>query len=114
MSAAIDVKNLSFSYGTRKALSDVSFSIDRGEFVSLLGPNGSGKSTLFNILSGILPNKEGSVRIFEKDLKRYTTRERANYIGIVPQETVSNFNFTNMEVVLMGRHPRSRVEIVRG
>lgn len=106
--AAIDVKNLSFSYGARSVLSDMSFGIRRGEFVSLLGPNGSGKSTLFNILSGILQSKEGSVSIFGKDLKKYTTRERASFIGIVPQETVSNFNFSNMEVVLMGRHSRSR------
>lgn len=106
--AAVEVKDLGFSYGTRRVLSGINFRIEQGEFVSLLGPNGSGKTTLFNILSGILQSREGSVHIFEKDIKRYSSRERANYIGIVPQETVSNFNFSNMEVVLMGRHSRSR------
>ena len=45
----IEVKNLSFSYGDRPVLHDISFSVDKGEFLSILGPNGVGKSTLFSL-----------------------------------------------------------------
>ena len=66
----IDVKNLIFSYDedseeqtAKKALDNVSFSIDKGEFVALLGHNGSGKSTLAKMFNGILEPEEGSVLV---------------------------------------------------
>ncbi|TFG63771.1 MAG: ATP-binding cassette domain-containing protein [Spirochaetales bacterium] len=107
MAPVIEVENLEFSYGSHRVLANVSCRIEEGEFVALLGPNGSGKTTLFNIISGILPYTQGSVHVFSRNLKHFSARERARTIGIVPQEITSNFNFGNLEVVLMGRHPRS-------
>ena len=64
MSLLIKVDSLSKSFGNKKALTDVSFEIHRGEPVALVGPNGAGKTTLFSILCGYLPYNSGSVSIF--------------------------------------------------
>src|SRR5689334_4732922 len=61
--AAIEVTHLVKSYGGVTAVSDISFSVARGEIVGFLGPNGAGKSTTMRILTGYLPATSGSVRI---------------------------------------------------
>src|SRR5208337_1620595 len=66
---AIEVASLGFCYGERQALSDVSFSIPRGEIFGFLGPNGGGKTTLFKILSTLVPSQSGNVRMLGHDLK---------------------------------------------
>ncbi len=70
----LDVKNLGFSYdGGTKILSDISFSVEEGEFVAILGANGAGKSTLLRLLNGLLKKYEGEIYIFGhslKDIKR--------------------------------------------
>lgn len=62
----IEVKNLSFSYhtltGETNVLSDISFSVKYGEFVSIVGPSGCGKSTLLSLISGMLKPEEGYIR----------------------------------------------------
>ena len=59
----LELRNVSYRYGGKPALSNVSFDIEPGRFVGLLGPNGSGKTTLIKILSGLLPTPGGSVAI---------------------------------------------------
>ncbi|MCI4360241.1 MAG: ABC transporter ATP-binding protein, partial [Thermoplasmata archaeon] len=61
---ALEVAGISKSYGTVRALSDVSFSVAAGEIVGLLGPNGAGKSTSMKVALGILPPDAGEVRVF--------------------------------------------------
>ncbi|GHV40617.1 hypothetical protein FACS1894179_07450 [Bacteroidia bacterium] len=63
----IQVEHISKHYGNLAALSDVSFSIQKGEIAGLLGVNGAGKSTLMKILSGIVRPDEGKVSFFGKD-----------------------------------------------
>jgi ABC-2 type transport system ATP-binding protein len=60
---AIEVSHLVKSYGGVTAVSDISFSVARGEIVGFLGPNGAGKSTTMRILTGYLPATSGSVKI---------------------------------------------------
>ncbi len=64
----IQVEHISKHYGKLKALSDISFSMQKGEIAGLLGVNGAGKSTLMKILSGIIPPNKGRVSFFGKDL----------------------------------------------
>ena len=50
----LEVRGLSFAYGPKKVLDDLSFSVQAGEFVSILGPSGCGKSTVLHLLAGLL------------------------------------------------------------
>ena len=80
----IDVKNLTRYYGTRRAINNLSFQIEKGEVVGFLGPNGAGKSTTMNIISCILSASSGSVKIngfdtFEQSL------EIRKVIGYLPE-----------------------------
>src|SRR5688572_9377211 len=87
------------------ALRDVSVSIAPGSLTGLLGPNGCGKTTLLKLLSGVLKPELGSVRLGDRELRLLSCRAVAQQIAVVPQETHPAFDFTVMEMVLMGRHP---------
>ncbi|MBX3437533.1 MAG: ABC transporter ATP-binding protein [Planctomycetaceae bacterium] len=65
---AIRVEEVSFSYGERQALQNVSFVVQSGEIFGLLGPNGGGKTTLFRLLSTSLPVQAGSAFVFDHNL----------------------------------------------
>jgi len=81
---AVEIAGLSFSYGERRALSDVGFSIARGEIFGLLGPNGGGKTTLFKLISTLAPLQAGDVRILGFDLRSDTIALRRR-LGVVFQ-----------------------------
>ncbi|MCG7588462.1 ABC transporter ATP-binding protein, partial [Photobacterium sp. OFAV2-7] len=82
----LSVNNLSYSYdGQRKTLNDVSFSINKGEFVSVLGKNGSGKSTLTRLIMGVLELDEGSIEFDGRDLSESSIFDRSEHIGVVLQ-----------------------------
>ena len=84
MPPALEISSLSRSYGERAALTDVSFTIERGEIFGLLGPNGGGKTTLFRILSTLLPPSSGTARIFGEDVVSAAANVRRR-IGVVFQ-----------------------------
>jgi len=81
---AIDARALGFRYGDREALSNVTFSIARGEFFGFLGPNGGGKTTLFKLLSTLVPIQSGSARMLGHDLAGETLAVRRR-LGVVFQ-----------------------------
>jgi iron complex transport system ATP-binding protein len=84
---------------------DVSLSISSGSIVGILGPNGSGKTTLLRLLAGLLQPASGSVRLRGRALATLSRRQLAREIAVVPQETRLAFDFTAIEIVLMGRFP---------
>ena len=100
---SIEVKNLSFSYGDRPVLHDISFSVGKGEFLSILGPNGVGKSTLFRCMLGLLSGYTGQVLVDGVDARSFSTREAAKHIAYIPQSCRSIFNYSVFDIVLMGR-----------
>ena len=100
---SIEVKNLSFSYGDRPVLHDISFSVGKGEFLSILGPNGVGKSTLFRCVLGLLSGYSGQVLVDGVDARRFSVREAARHIAYIPQSSRSIFNYSVFDIVLMGR-----------
>lgn len=63
MASIISASNISKSYGKKVVLSNVSFSIEEGQIIGLLGPNGCGKTTLMKILTGLIKNCDGTVKI---------------------------------------------------
>ncbi len=87
------------------ALHDVSVSIPRGSLTGLLGPNGCGKTTLLKLMSGILQPRQGTLTLDGRPLSSIPRRELARHIAVVPQETHPAFDYTALEMVLMGRHP---------
>jgi iron complex transport system ATP-binding protein len=100
----LEVENLTFSYGKnlRDVLCEVSFSAKEGDLLAVLGPNGVGKSTMFRCILGFLRNYSGFVSLEGADIKALDHKEIAKKIAYIPQSTFPVFNFTVLDVVLMG------------
>lgn len=108
MDEAITVQSASTGYGRRRVLDSVSLLFEEGEFVGVIGPNGSGKTTLLRLISGVLEPWEGSVSLLGRSLSSFSRREIARILGVIPQESYYAFDFTVLEIVLMGRSPYLR------
>ena len=100
---------VSFSYDATNSASfvlrEVTAELHRGEVLGILGPNGSGKTTLLRLLSGTRAPTSGEVWLEDTPLQTLPRRAIAKRIAVVPQETQLAFDYTVMEMVLMGRHP---------
>ena len=81
---SIEVNNISKSYGTQKALNEISFKIEKGEIVGFLGPNGAGKSTLMKILTTYLLADNGSALVNGHDVMTNTKSVQLS-IGYLPE-----------------------------
>jgi iron complex transport system ATP-binding protein len=101
----LQAESVAFGYDGGFRLSDASVVIAAGSLTGLLGPNGCGKTTLLKLLSGVLRPRSGRVMLGDRVLSSMTRRELARHIASVPQETHPAFDYTVMEMVLMGRHP---------
>jgi iron complex transport system ATP-binding protein len=101
----LDAVDLTFAYRPgAQVLDGVSLSVRRGSIVGLLGPNGSGKTTLVRVLNGTLTPARGSVTLDGVPLTTLARRDLARRIAVVPQETQVTFDFSALEIVLMGRY----------
>lgn len=98
----LNVEHLDFFFGKRQILKDVTFGAESGEMLSILGPNGVGKSTLFRCILNLLTPKAGSVTLDGKDVRRMTAQELAQHIAYIPQFHSPAFNYSVLEMVLMG------------
>ncbi len=116
---AIEFSNVSFSYGSRKALQGVSFRVAKKEIFGLLGPNGGGKTTLFRILCTLLKPEAGSCAVVGRDVRRESLEVRRR-LGVVFQTNTLDAELTVRENLvaqghlygLQGQGLRSRVEDV--
>ena len=98
----ISLANIEKTIGSKKILSDVSFSISANEIVGLLGPNGAGKTTAFYIAAGLIFPNQGRVFINNKDVTEIPMHGRANLgLGYLPQEA-SIFPDLSVESNLLG------------
>lgn len=103
--ALLRAADVSFDYGAARVLSDVSAELKRGEVLGILGPNGSGKTTLLRLLSGTRRPSRGAVLLDGTPIQQLSRTKVAQRIAVVPQETQPAFDYSVMEMVLMGRHP---------
>lgn len=101
----IQVKNLTYTIGEKQILKDINFQIEKGKIYGILGNNGSGKSTLLKALSRINPVKNGTIFIDKKDINLYSAKHLAQTIALVPQQTNLMFDFSALQIALMGRIP---------
>ena len=115
--AGLAVEDLGFSYGPKRALDGVGFSIDPGAFCALLGPNGAGKSTLFGLLTRLFVSGEGHIRVAGHDLAR-SPRAALAKIGVVFQQPTLDLDLTVFRNLayfaalqgLAGRAARRRID----
>lgn len=103
--AKIKVKDLSWNYGEETILRGLNLNIEKGKFYSILGPNGSGKTTLLKNILKLLAPKKQSIFIGDEDITNISTKEMAKKIASVPQDTNVSFDFSVLDIVLMGRTP---------
>lgn len=98
----LNVKELSFAYEDKPVLNGISFSVDKGEFVSVLGPNGAGKSTLFRCILGLQKGYDGVILIDGVSSREFSSGELAKRVAYIPQSSRSTYNFSVIDIVLMG------------
>jgi len=101
----LNIDGVECRYGSTKILEGVNLKVKDGDFVGILGPNGSGKTTLLKSISRTLKPYKGSVLLEGKDIYSLKQMELAKQMAVVPQDNAVSFNFTALEVVMMGRSP---------
>lgn len=106
MSPPLLARHLRFDFPGRPLLNDISLDLQPGRVTALLGPNGSGKSTLLRILLGLLAPQFGEVFLKGRSIGKMRRPEVAAHIAFVPQQTISAFAYTALEIVLMARESR--------
>jgi iron complex transport system ATP-binding protein len=105
---SIRIKKLDWHYGENKVLDDINLNLNNCGFYGIIGPNGSGKTTLLKNISRSLTTKKGTVFFDDRDITEYSNKELAKKISYVPQNTNVEFEFSVMDIVLMGRSPYIR------
>jgi ABC-type cobalamin/Fe3+-siderophores transport system ATPase subunit len=101
----LSASDVSFSYGDRPALQNVSVSLQAGEIVTIIGPNGSGKSTLIKALLGHLPAGR-EIRWQEKSLADWRLRDLSRVVAYLPQSPRHDPGQTVLDVLRLGRAAR--------
>lgn len=99
----ISIKNLNFSYGKKKILKNLNFTIDKGEITGIIGPNGCGKSTLAKNIIKYLHGDYEEFQIDNRNLKDINSRELSKLISYIPQKTNIIQNITVFDFILLGR-----------
>jgi iron complex transport system ATP-binding protein len=102
---SIEVKELNWQIGNARILKDIGLQLDKNSFVGIIGPNGSGKTTLLRNISSWYKPDAGTVLIHGRDVLSYTSRALAHEMAFVTQNARIEFEFTAMDIVLMGRSP---------
>ena len=111
--AALDIQDVTVRFGGLTALNKVEIMVPKGSVVAVIGPNGSGKSTLFNVITGLVPAEEGSIRFHGEEimgLPDYQILEKG--IARTFQNLRLFANLTVMENALIGQHARLKTGTV--
>lgn len=110
MSSAITVENLSFRYGERPILQEMSLRFQKGGKYALTGPSGCGKSTLLKLLLGWLPDYDGTIRFDGKDIRDFTPEQLQQQMSYIEQD-VFLFNSTIRDNITLGEtFPEAQME----
>ena len=102
---AVRIKQLSFSYDGKPVLENINLNIVKGKFYAVLGPNGSGKTTLLRNIAKLVDVMENTVFINGNDVKLMGRKNLAEELAVVSQSIEFQFDFSVLDLVLMGRSP---------
>lgn len=102
-SKAIEAVRLSLTLGRKLILQDISFSVERGQFLAVIGPNGAGKSTLLKCAGGLIRGWNGEVRLFGENVADMTPRAIARRVAWVHQTTDTETPYTVRQFASMSR-----------
>jgi len=102
MTTIIDVENVSIRYGQNEAVKNVSFQIQKGDFIGLAGPNGAGKTTLIKAILGLLPIASGKIALFGEAQKVFNGFSKIGYLPQKHSSINSLFPASVEEVVSLG------------
>ncbi len=105
MSKFLEVKDLSFSWGSKRVLKKINLSIKSNQLVSILGVNGVGKTTLLKCINRILQPDTGKVEVLSKNISGLDLISISKLLSYVPQTVLSSFAMDVFDVVLLGRRP---------
>lgn len=108
----IEFKNVSFSYGSKKVLDDITFKVAKGKTVALVGPSGGGKSTLANLIPRFYDPEEGELLIDGIPMKDYDYKSVRKHMGIVTQESIL-FNDTIVNNIAFGLENFDEADVLK-
>ncbi len=103
MTSIVELDGVTFSYGDTVAVSDVSLTVEEGEFLGLVGPNGSGKTTLLHLMLGLHEPDVGSVELFGRPVDEFDEGGRIGYVSQQATSRGGTMPVTVRECVTMGR-----------
>lgn len=106
---AMEVRNLSFSYGKQKVLKEVSLKIEEGKITTILGANGCGKSTLFSLMTKNRYSRKGNIFLSGKNILKLSLKEFARKVAIVQQYNTSSDDITVERLIAFGRTPHRKM-----
>ena len=107
MLKVVEIDHLTIEYPDVKAIDDVSFTVNQGDFLGIIGPNGAGKSTLFAAMLNLNTKYKGTIKFFGTDIRK--SKNYLKEIGYVPQKPIfeKNFPATVNDIVKMGLQKES-------
>jgi branched-chain amino acid transport system ATP-binding protein len=115
MSAILKIENLTISFGGIRALSSVSFEVEKGSIYSIIGPNGAGKTTIFNCISGIYQPNSGKILFKGEDITYLRPDQVAKKRIARTFQNIELFShMSTMDNLMLGRHIHMKTGVWRG
>ncbi len=121
--ALFHLRDVSFAFGPREVIRNLTWRLAPGHFYGIVGPNGCGKTTLLMLMMGYYAPQRGEILFEGRPVGTYRRRALATKMALVPQDFTINFDFSVFDIVMMGRYPhiprfsspvRGEIEKVRG
>lgn len=101
----LKVENLNINRGNKSIIENLNLHVKNKEFVGIIGPNGSGKSTILKAIYRVLTPEKGDILINGRKINTMSLKETAREMAVVSQHNEMSFDFTVLDMVLIGRFP---------